>query len=121
AFEDSGVALPPAKRERAKAISHRLTELSQAFRRRLREDRTRLAFTAAELEGVPASAWRQAPRDAQGRYLLGLDYPTLTLVLENAVDPRTRERMRGAFLRLGGTENLAVLQQLGDLRREYAG
>ncbi len=120
AFEDSGVGLPPAQRERAKAISTEITGLSQAFRRRLREDKTRLAFTQAELKGVPAPVWQQAPRDAKGRYLLGLDYPTLTPVLENAVDPRTRARMRGAFMRLGGTENLAVLQQLGDLRREYA-
>ena len=120
AFEDSGVGLPPAQRERAKAISTEITGLSQAFRRRIREDKTRLAFTQAELKGVPAPVWQPAPRDAKGRYLLGLDYPTLTPVLENAVDPRTRELMRGAFLRLGGTENLAVLQQLGDLRREYA-
>lgn len=120
AFEDSGVGLAPAQRERAQALSARLTELSQSFRRRLREDRTRLAFTAAELNGVPAQAWRQAPRDAQGRYLLGLDHPTLTPVLEHAVDPKTRERMRRAFMRRGGTANLAVLQQLGDARREYA-
>ena len=31
AFEDSGVALPPEKRERFKAISEKLTELSQEF------------------------------------------------------------------------------------------
>src|SRR2546427_5950456 len=45
AFEDSGVALPPDKRERFKAISEKLTELSQEFARNIRENKTVLRFT----------------------------------------------------------------------------
>ncbi|WP_152543414.1 MULTISPECIES: hypothetical protein [unclassified Methylibium] len=86
-FEDAGVGLPAAKRDRARALNDELGRLSQDFERRLREDKTRVAFTDSELDGVPASVWSTAPRDAQGRVLLGLDYPTYSPVVENARSP----------------------------------
>src|SRR5512140_51473 len=53
AFEDSGVALPPEKRARAKQIFERLTLLRQEFSRNLRENAPRVKFTPAEMEGLP--------------------------------------------------------------------
>lgn len=120
AFEDSGVGLPVEKQARARAINTEVTRLSQEFERRIREDRTRVPFTAAELKGVPPSVWQRATRDAKGRYLLGLDYPTSTPVLERAHAAATRERMWRAIMGLGGAENIKVLAQLVALRREYA-
>ncbi len=119
-FEDSGVALAPARRERARALNNRIAKLSQDFERRLRESSTRVAFTEAELQGVPASVWRQAPRDRAGRRLLGLEYPSVMPVLENARDPLARERMWRAFNARGGEANLALLAQLAARRHEYA-
>jgi thimet oligopeptidase len=46
-FEDSGVALAPDKRARAKEISTRLVQIQQSFERAMREDPTELRFTAA--------------------------------------------------------------------------
>ncbi|HJV60487.1 MAG TPA: M3 family metallopeptidase [Albitalea sp.] len=121
AFEDSGVALPAEKQKRAQDINNELTRLSQDFERRVREDKTQVAYTAAELRGVPPNVWKDAKRDAQGRYLLGMAYPVSVPVLERAVDARTRERMWRAFNSRGGTDNLKTLAQIADLRREYAG
>lgn len=120
AFEDSGVALAPAARQRARQISTELTRLSQTFERRIRESRDTVAFTEAELEGVPESVWRNARRDAQGRVVLGLDYPTADPVMDRAVQERTRERMWRATMRQGGEANLRTLQRIAELRREYA-
>lgn len=120
AFEDSGVALAPAARQRARRISTEITELAQAFERRIRESRDTVAFTEAELEGVPENVWRNARRDAQGRHVLGLDYPTADPVMERAVQERTRERMWRATMRQGGPANLQTLQRIAELRREYA-
>ena len=64
--------------------------------------------------------WKKARRDAAGRYLLGLDYPTAEPVLQRAVRESTRERMWRATMRLGGEANLRTLARLADLRREYA-
>lgn len=120
AFEDSGVALVPAKRERARALNNEISKLTQTFERRVRETATKVAFTEAELDGVPAAVWSKAPRDAQGRVLLGLDYPSYNPVMEHARDPAARERMWRAFQSRGGEANLATLAQLAAKRREYA-
>jgi len=120
AFEDAGVALPPAGREKARRITRDLARLEQDFERRIAEDHRRLAFTAAELDGVPPAVWSSAPKDAQGRYRLGLDAPTYQPVIEHATNRATRERMWRAGLTQGGDANLRTLGEIARLRREQA-
>jgi len=120
AFEDAGVALTPARQARAKKVSNEITRLGQLFDRRIRDDKTRVAFAPEELDGVPAEALKDRKRDATGRYVFGLDYPSYDAIIENATLGATRERMWRAFQNLGGAANLKTLQQLGQLRREYA-
>ena len=119
-FEDSGVGLGPEPRARAKAIVDRITELDQAFNKNIRNETTRLAFSEAELKGVPESVWKSAARDDQARALLGLDYPSSVPVLQSAENPATRERMWRAKNNEGGLANLKLLAEIGQLRREYA-
>lgn len=120
AFEDSGVALPADRQRRVREINDELTVLTQTFERRIREDRTHLFFTKAELAGVPTGVWQRAPRDARGRFRLGLAQATVFPVLENATLPATRERMWRAFQSLGGAENIETLAALTQRRRELA-
>lgn len=120
AFTDAGAALPADQQKRAEAINNDMSKLSQEFERRVREDKTLVAYTAAELKGVPVEVWKSAKRDEKGRYLLGMAYPTSGPVIEHAVNPRSRERMWRAFMSRGGVDNLKALSQLVELRREYA-
>lgn len=120
AFEDAGVTLTPARRDRARALNNDIARLGQTFERRVREDHTRVPFSPAELEGVPESAWAKAPLDARGRRLIGLDYPSYTPVVESARQPATRERIWRAFQNRGGEANLRTLAQIGRERRDYA-
>jgi len=120
-FEDSGVALPKAKRERAKQILDKLTELDQQFGKNIRDAGTRVAFTDAELKGVPASVWEGAKRDGQGRVLLGVDYPSYVPVMRSAESSEARQRMWLAKTNEGGQPNLDLLAQIVTLRGEYAG
>lgn len=120
AFEDSGVALPPAARARAQRLNAEIAKLSQDFERRIRESRDTVRFTEAELQGVPESVWRGSKRDARGRHVLGLDYPTADPVIERAQQERTRERMWRATMGLGGAANLATLQRIAERRQSYA-
>ncbi|MEO6279263.1 M3 family metallopeptidase [Roseateles sp.] len=119
-FEDSGVALPKAKRERAKQILDKLTELDQQFSKNLRDAGTRVAFTEAELKGVPASVWEKAKRDDQGRILLGVDYPSYVPVMRTAESGEARQRMWLAKTNEGGQPNLDLLARIVTLRGEYA-
>lgn len=120
-FEDTGVALPPAKRKRAKEILDKITELDQQFNKTIREAGVKVAFTEAELKGVPDSVWKNAKRDDQGRYVLGVDYPSYVPVLQSAESGATRERMWLAKVNEGGDGNLKLLGEIAKLRHEYAG
>lgn len=119
-FIDSGVALPPADRQRAKQLSDEISELGQAFDRNIRDENARLAFNEADLRGVPPAVWKDAPRDPEGRYLLGLAYPTFVPLMQSAEVPATRERMWVAKTNEGGEANLKLLDQITRKRKAYA-
>ena len=119
-FEDAGVSLPPVQRQRAKAIQDRITELGQNFDKNIRDAGVKVAFTEAELKGVPDGVWNNAKRDTEGRVLLGLDYPTYGPVLDQAQSGAARERMWRAKQSEGGERNLKLLGEIAKLRLEYA-
>ena len=122
-FEDSGVALPPDKRRRAKGIFDRLEELGQAYDRNVRDDPTRVAFTAAEMEGVP-EAYLEAhasARDKEGNYVLTLKGPSYVPFMQKASDAGARRKYYLAKHNEGGSGNLDLLHEILKLRRELAG
>jgi thimet oligopeptidase len=119
-FEDSGVSLPPEQRQRAKAIQDRITELGQSFNKNIRDANVQVALADAELKGVPDGVWKNAKRDAEGRVLLGLDYPTYGPVMDLAQSASARERMWRAKQNEGGQANLKLLGEIAKLRLEYA-
>jgi thimet oligopeptidase len=120
-FEDTGVALPPDKRKRAKEIFEKLEELRQAFDRNIRDDPTRVTFKAEELEGMPESYLKAHAPDANGNVVLGLDYPSYIPFLQNAKREEARKRYYMAKLNEGGAQNLDLLYQIFQLRKELAG
>lgn len=119
-FEERGVSLPTAKRARAKAIFERLDKLSQDFSRNVRDTTTKLAFSEADLQGVPPGALTQRAKDDQGNYLFGLDYPELDAIMNNAVVEGTRKAFWTAFQQRGGQTNLGLLKEAVQLRLELA-
>jgi thimet oligopeptidase len=120
AFEDSGVSLPPAKRERFKEISERLTELGQEFAKNIRENDTHLRFTPEECRGLPQSWLDRMPRDEEGNYIAGFDYPDYVPFLMNAHDEQARRRYWTANTLRGTPRNLEVMDEIVALRKEIA-
>ena len=86
-----GVALAPAARARAQRLNAELTKLHAGLSAVRNHDT--VVFTEAELDGVPC-VWHNAGRDAR------LD-PSADLVIERAVQERTRERMWRATIAPG--------------------
>jgi thimet oligopeptidase len=119
-FEDSGVALPPDKRARAKALVERIEEERVAFERNVRDDPTKVAFTPAEMEGLPEAYLKARKPDASGNYVLGLDYPSYGPFMSNAKSGAARERYYRARSRQGGEKNLEHLHRQFVLRQELA-
>jgi thimet oligopeptidase len=122
-FEDSGVALPPDKRKRAKEIFDKLEELRQAFDRDIREDPTRVKFSPAEMEGMSEQYLKahEGTRDAEGNYVLTLKYPSYLPFMANAKNGDARKRYYIAKLSEGGEKNLDILYEIFKLRQELAG
>ena len=119
-FEERGVNLPTAKRDRAKAIFERLDKLSQDFSRNVRDTKTKLAFSDAELLGVLPSALAGRAKDGQGNYVFGLDYPEFEAIMNNVQVEATRKAYWTAFQQRGGLVNLGLLQEAVTLRLELA-
>lgn len=120
-FEAGGVSLPPAKQARAKQILDQLTALDQAFNKNIRDAGIKVLFTEAELKGVPEAVWKSAPREADGRVVLGVANPVVSSVLRTAESPEARERMWWAKTNEGGQANIDLLAQIAQLRHELAG
>ncbi len=120
-FEDTGVALPPDKRKRAKEIFDRLEELRQEYDRNVRDDPTKVTMSPADVAGLP-EAWIAAQKkDANGNYVLGLDYPAYVPFITNAKSGSARERYYRAKYNEGGPANLKLLDEIFALRKELAG
>lgn len=122
-FEDSGVALPPEKRARAKAIADRIEQVRQDFDRDVRDDPTRVTMTPADMAGMP-DAYLKAhagTKDARGNYVLTLKSPSYIPFMTNARSEAARERYYRAKLSEGGAKNLDRMQEIYTLRRELAG
>ena len=122
-FEDSGVALPPDKRARAKAIIDKIEQLRQEFDRDIRDDPTRVTVKPEEMEGMPASYLKanEGTRDKDGNYVLTLQYPSYFPFMTNAKSEDARRRFYVAKLSEGGSKNLDLMYEIFKLRQELAG
>jgi thimet oligopeptidase len=120
-FEDSGVALPPAKRARAKEIFDRLEALRQEFDRAVRDDPRKVTFSPAEMAGMPEAYLKGKTKDDKGNYVLGLDYPSFFPFIQNAKDGEARKRYYIAKYTQGGPENIDRMYEVFKLRQELAG
>jgi thimet oligopeptidase len=119
-FEDSGVTLPADKRARAREISARLEQIRQAFERNVREDATRVKVRQEEAAGLPESFLKAQQKDADDAWLLKPDDPSSFVVLANAANEDVRKRFYFASMNRGGAQNLALLEEAYQLRRERA-
>jgi thimet oligopeptidase len=119
-FEDSGVALTSEKRERFRAISERLTELSQEFAKNIRENKTVLHFAPEEYAGLPQSYVDRVPKDGQGHIVVGFDYPDYVPFMMNSTSEAARRRYYIANTNRGTPRNIEILDEIVRLRREIA-
>jgi thimet oligopeptidase len=119
-FKRAGLELPDEQLEKVKALSKELAELSILFERNIDEDKTVITASAEELDGVNADFIASLKKDEQGNYILGMDYPTMSQVMEHATNADTRKRYYLAFNNRAYPINIEVLKKIVAKRHELA-
>lgn len=119
-FEDTGAALPAAKRVRAKQIEDEISILGLAYQKAVNEDPTTVLLTVAEAAGLPEDWLAARKRDAQERLVLRMDYPTVLPLLQNGSVEAARRKVWTAFQNQGGVANIQRLDRALKLRYELA-
>ncbi len=117
-FEDSGVTLPVAERERVKAINQQIADLAQQFEKNIRDDGTKVVFTPDEMAGLPAAYLAAQKKDEQGDYVLPLSYPSYVPFMQLASNGDARKRYWIAKLNEGKQANIDLLNRIVALRLE---
>lgn len=117
----AGGDLPRAKREEMGRLIERLLELGSTFQGNLAKPPI-ITASRGELEGVPAPVLAAAtPVDGDAdRFELPVNGGTYFALMERAPNRALRERAYRAWLTRGIPDNLPVLQEQIDLRRQLA-
>jgi oligopeptidase A len=134
-FRLSGIALPPERRDRYKAIQQELAQLSARFSENVLDATqawTKLLTNEARLAGLPEPARALARQTAQQRgldgWLLTLELPSYLPVLNYADDRELRREMYDAYCtrasdqgpNAGQWDNGPVMERILALRYELA-
>ncbi|MBI1948820.1 MAG: Zn-dependent oligopeptidase [Deltaproteobacteria bacterium] len=120
-FKRNGLELSDADRAKLVELRSRLTELQTRFSKNLNEDATKVAYTKAELAGLPDDfIAAHEDKAKKGTYVLSTKYPDYYPVMENASKEATRKKMETAFMNRGGKENLKLLDEAIKLRADCA-
>ncbi len=119
-FRDAGSGLSKEKREKLGRLQRRLTELEINFDQNLVEHKDELVVTRDELEGLPASYVEGLQKTSDGRYLVGLDYPSYYPFMRQAKNADLRRRLLAKFENRAADKNVPALREMLKLRREAA-
>ena len=134
-FKLSGIALPPAQRERYKAVMQELSSLHAKFEENLLDatNAWNIRITdPARLAGLPDSAValakQTAEREGQEGWVFNLEYPSYYPVLTYADDRALRRELYTAYVtrasdegpHAGQWDNGPIMEQILALRHEAA-
>ncbi|MDO8757571.1 MAG: M3 family metallopeptidase, partial [Elusimicrobiota bacterium] len=119
-YRDSGLGLPPEQRARLKAIQTKLNDLSSRFELNINEHKDFLEVDEAGLEGLPADYKASLDKTADGKYKIGLDYPSYVPFMRYAKSGELRRALNYKYENRAMPGNLPILKEGLELRRELA-
>ena len=120
-YRDSGLGLDDDKRARLKAVQTKLNDLAARFEININESKDFLEVDDAGLEGLPADYKASLDKTADGKYKVGLDYPSYVPFMRYAKNGELRKALNHKYENRAMPENLPILKEGLELRRELAG
>jgi thimet oligopeptidase len=118
-FERSGLGLPEDKVLKVKQMLKDLANLSQQFEVNIATDNRTVLVEEEELKGLPENFIKNLKKDGQ-LFVLGMDTPTYTAVMEDCAVATTRKKMSKAYSNRAYPANVQVLQDVLNKRDKLA-
>ncbi|MFT3969620.1 MAG: M3 family metallopeptidase [Micropruina sp.] len=119
-FHRSGVDRDDHVRDQVRDLEARITELSQAFSRNIRDGRLEARVPGAALAGLPADYVEAHPVNGDGFVTISTDYPDVLPFLTFSTDPAARRVVASTFFSIASPVNDPVLADLLQARHDLA-
>jgi len=120
AFERAGIALDPAGRTKAQALSDEASKLGTEFEAKIPKGQKTITATLAELDGLPQDFIASKKPNAAGTITLKTDSTDYVPVMTYAKSSALRERFYRAYNMRAYPENDTVLRDMINQRNELA-
>lgn len=119
-YERAGMALSDKEAaEYARLNTERLNKIIQ-FNVNLNNYQDELLVTREELDGMGETFINRLERTDDGKYILTLKYPDYNPFMASAKNEKARKALQEKFARRGGKENVTLLEDTLELRRQQA-
>ena len=118
-FERNGFALSKSKRDHLKVIKDQLAVLSDQFSENIAAEDDFLEVDADAMEGLPVD-YKEAHQQAGDIYKIDLSYPSYGPFMKYSKSESARKALFMKYQNRAAPENLEVLQQLLEKRREMS-
>ncbi len=118
-FENNGMKLDSNGRKRLQVISDKMNMLGISFDRNIGMYKDSIIYSEKDLQGIPEiqkNVWRRQA----GLYVLYVNTPNFTEILEHAAVTDTRKLMLTRYLNRAYPQNIKVLDSLLYYRQQYA-
>ncbi|CEG44383.1 thimet oligopeptidase [Plasmopara halstedii] len=119
-FERNGLQLPHEKQEEVQAWKQKLSKLGIQFQQNLSEETTEVQFSLDELEGLSEEFIAGLQKGDDGKYSITLSYPTVFPILNTCAVMSTRKAVEYAFNRRCISTNVAILEEILEIRHKVA-
>ena len=118
-FERSGAGLAPAERAEFVRLSKELNDLELRFSQNIANDKSTIAITKAQANGLPADFVKSLKTTDTG-YSVPVNDSTASQFLDNATDGTARETFDAAFQNIASPANVGLLERAIAIRDRLA-
>lgn len=119
-FKRAGLDLPDDVRSQLTILKKELADLALQFETNIAQDASTIAVVREGLQGLDDDFIATLKQNDQGAYILGVDYPTVSMVMQNCAVADTRQALKIAFDNRAYPANEAVLKSIIAKRDQLA-
>ncbi len=119
-FKRDGLDLPDDQLEQVKNLKKELAALATDFEKNIASDNRTVLMTHEELAGLSDDFINALKTTDDGKYIVGVDYPTYFAIMQQATSAQTRKTLYSAFNNRAYPQNQLVLQQIIAKRDQLA-